>query len=343
MSRNTFDKLLDKYLAGQCTADEADLVEQWYALLDGQEVDKQLNTEELKEKIWNKIQIIMQPKTTEIKPLNTYWRIYKYAVAAAILLCLSVGVSFFIKNLNQDKASIPTIAELPYIIQKNTSDKNITLTMEDSSQITLLPEAEIMYPRQFAQDKREIELRGEAFFQITKNPTKPFLVHANGTVTKVLGTSFTVRAFKDEKIVTVSVKSGKVSVYATEPQSTKHINDEDPETQGVVLTPNQRVIFNLKTNQIQKTVTEKPVLLVPLSTTEDFSFEDAPIARIFEALEKAYGIDIVFDEEALKNCTLTTNLTDEPMFKKLMIICAAIGGSFKEIDAQIVITAKGCS
>jgi ferric-dicitrate binding protein FerR (iron transport regulator) len=343
MSRNTFDRLLDKYLAGKCTAEEVRLVEQWYALLDGQELESQWNKEELKEKIWNKIQTATQPKAIRTKNVSLIWGVYKYAAAAAILLCMSMGIAFLIKNQNQDKASIPTIAELPYLIQKNTSDKNITLTMEEGSQITLLPEAEIMYPKQFAQDKREVELRGEAFFQITKNPTKPFLVHANGTVTKVLGTSFTIRAFEKEKMVTVTVKTGKVSVYSTRSQTDKYNNQNDPETQGVVLTPNQKAVFDMNTKNVQKTVTEKPALLIPLSNTQDFTFDDAPIADIFNALEKAYGIDIVYDEEVLKNCTLTTTLTDVPMFEKLKIICAAINGTFKEIDAQIVITAKGCS
>ena len=338
MSRNNFDTLLDKYLAGHCTAEENRLVEQWYALLDNQDMENPKDMDTIKNKIWLKIQNDIQP-IAKVIPLR-HRPIFKYLAAASVFLLLSVGVLFFIKKENTPINFITTHTDV--LKQKNTSDKIITLTMEDGSQIDLLPQAELTYPKQFSSEKREVALKGEAFFQIAKNPLRPFLVYANGTITKVLGTSFTIRAIENEKIVTVLVKTGKVSVYTATPRTIKR-NNTDPETQGVVVTPNQKVVFDLKTDNIQKTVVEKPSLLIPLSKTEDFTFTEASMITIFETMEKIYGIDIVYDEELLKNCTLTTSLTDVPMFDKLKIICAAIGATYKEIDAQIVISAKGCS
>ena len=108
------------------------------------------------------------------------------------------------------------------------------------------------------------------------------------------------------------------------------------------MTPNQEVWINLETKELRKAVAEKPQIIIPLSKNENLVFDDASVITIFEAMEKTYGIDIVYDEEVLKKCTLTTSLTDEPMFDKLKIICAAINATYKEIDAQIVISSKGC-
>ena len=341
MKRNNFDTLLDKYLADKCTADEKRLVEQWYALLDNHDVENPTDKEAIKDKIWGKIQDHIQEQLTPIVSIIPFWRrlIFKYAAAASLVLVISASILLFNKKQGNPLTLLASRTDI--LKQRNTSDKIISLTLEDSSRIDLMPNAELTYPRAFAEDKREVTLKGEAFFEVAKNPLRPFLVYANGTITKVLGTSFTIQALDNEKTVTVLVKTGKVSVYSATLRANKR-NNQDPETQGVVVTPNQKVIFDLKTDFVQKAVIEKPVLLIPLSKIEDFSFNDAPVATIFEAMEKAYGIDIVYDEELLKNCTLTTSLTDVPMFNKLKILCSAIGATYKEIDAQIVITAKGC-
>lgn len=332
MNRNRFDILLDNYLSGSCTEAEKQLVEQWYALLDN-DVNYPSDIETLKNIIWEKVQAQIQPPT----PIIPLWQrpIFKYLVAASWLLILGWGLDYFI-NKEKIDTTLSFLSQADVVSQKNTSDKVISLFLEDSSKVDLSPNAEISYPRQFMADKREVTLRGEAFFQVTKNPLRPFLVYANGTITKVLGTSFTIQAF-DTKTVTVAVRTGKVSVYTASASKNK-----DPETQGVVLTPNQKAVLDLKTDNIQKAVIEKPTALIPLVNNKEFEFTDAPVVKILSTLEKMYGIDLIYDEELLKNCTLTTSLTDVAMFDKLKIICSAIGAHYKEIDAQIVITAQGC-
>ncbi len=339
MNRNNFDQLLDKYLLGLCSPDEKNVVEQWYALLDNQDIPLPNNSEELKNKIWQKLQ--EETQRTSKRNLEVFSigqrSILKYAATIALLIMTAF---YFYNQQNTTLNSVITVTEgIKLLKQKNTGDKILSLTLNDSSQVDLEPNAELIYPNRFENDKREVELVGEAFFRIEKNPSRPFLVHANGTITKVLGTSFRIKAYDLSKSVVVSVMTGKVSVFTT---PNKKLNTTDPETKGVVLTPNQEVIINIETKELYKTVTEKPQILIPLSITKDLVFEEAAVTTIFEAMEKAYGIDIVYDEEVLKNCTLTTSLTDESMFDKLKIICKAINATYKEIDAQIVISSKGC-
>jgi len=79
----------------------------------------------------------------------------------------------------------------------------------------LAPKSKITYPENFENDRRLVILSGEATFDISKDPTKPFLVMANEVTTKVLGTRFNVKAFEEMKDVVVSVQEGKVSVFKT--------------------------------------------------------------------------------------------------------------------------------
>ncbi|MDX1942932.1 MAG: DUF4974 domain-containing protein, partial [Saprospiraceae bacterium] len=72
------------------------------------------------------------------------------------------------------------------------------------------------------------------------------------------------------------------------------------------------------------------------------TFVEAPISQIFEAIEKAYGLEIIYDEVVMHDCTMTTSLDDENLHDKLAIICKLLYASYKMIDAQIVISSNGC-
>ena len=71
-------------------------------------------------------------------------------------------------------------------------------------------------------------------------------------------------------------------------------------------------------------------------------FEDAPISEIFKALEKAYGVDIEFDEEQFSSCAMTTVISDDDFFHRLDIICDAMGISYTKENDRIVISGSGC-
>jgi transmembrane sensor len=223
-------------------------------------------------------------------------------------------------------------------IINTTTTSNLVVLMPDGSKAMLKPNSRLSYSRSFTGVVREVYLSGEAFFDVKKNPKKPFLVYSNGLVTKVLGTSFLVKAYEKDEQVTVLVKTGRVSVFVN-----KTSQSLDPEMEGVVLTPNQKVVFGKETEKLTRTLIEKPTLILSGQELHQFSFNNAPVARIFTALQKAYGIDIVFDEEVVANCYLTTSLTNETLFEKLDIICEGIEASYKVVDAQVVISSKGCN
>jgi hypothetical protein len=71
-------------------------------------------------------------------------------------------------------------------------------------------------------------------------------------------------------------------------------------------------------------------------------FDDVAISKILEVMEKRYGVKIIFNGEVLSNCFITTKLRNESIYDQLDLICKIIGGTYKEVDAQIVIESKGC-
>lgn len=211
------------------------------------------------------------------------------------------------------------------------------IQLADGSVVRLSPNSRLRYRKAFGGLLREVYLTGEAFFEVRKNPKQPFVVYANGLVTKVLGTSFRIQARAEDPTVTVAVKTGRVSVYPNQPS-----RNRDPELRGLVLSPNQKVIYHRSAATMNKTLVERPSPVVAPQELQQFLFEDVPAARVFDAIERAYGVDVVFDEEMLADCTLTINLTDEDLFQKLAVICRVLDAHYKIIDAQVVIYGKGC-
>lgn len=297
-----------------------------YRDISGLELDEQLQ------------QIRLQ--THQNRPLIRRFSVW---AAAVLVLALGIGWSIWLQNDHAQNTLYTQLVEAApaALIEKvNTTDSPMPIRLSDGSRVVLQPNSRISFKQQFSGTKREVYLSGEALFDVQKIPDQPFFVHANEIVTKVLGTSFTVKAYENQTNVQVAVRSGRVSVFARNDwqRGEKEVNSNVP---GLILTPNQQAVFNRQESHFQRTLTPNPVI-VDQQLANTFVYDDTPVSRIFEQLETAYGVDIVFDEQLLQHCTLTARLQDDPLLEKLNLICQTIKGSYQIIDAQIVITSKGC-
>ncbi|GAA4395663.1 hypothetical protein GCM10023187_02880 [Nibrella viscosa] len=343
MDSRKYEELLARYLKGDCTDEERALLEQWFDSLDT-EVPLPATGEE-KKRLLAKNWETLATRTTGPVPAHRPIMNWYGTVAAAALVVLAVSLGWYLLRkptsvLVAYTKRIPS-GQSSVVERVNTSTRPLRLVLGDSSVVTLQPGSFLRYAAAFAQDKREVTLVGDAFFEVEKDPNRPFLVYANDLVTKVLGTSFYVHASASGKNVTVTVRTGKVSVYSPKLVTTAKTN-ADPETIGVVLTPNQQVTYLGEELRFVKTLVQKPAILTPPGEQTAFTFQNAPVSQIFAALETMYGVDVVYDEELMRNCFITTSLESEDVYDNLSILCKLLGASYKVIDAQIVITSTGC-
>jgi len=313
-----------------------------------QETD--LSTREIDQLVKRTISRINQPapvREFEIEqPLHFYKRIW-FQLAASVVLAMIAGWWLAVNRLSElhmvSKVETLLAPEGRHgLIEKiNKTEKPLLIKLEDGSLVTLTTGSSIRYPEKFAEHKREVFLVGEAFFDISKAPERPFLVYANELVTKVLGTSFTIKAYASSREVTVEVKTGRVSVFAkSDPDLDAKISKR--ELEGVILTPNQKIIFERDEIRMVKTLVEKPEIITAVSQTPHFEFEDTPASDVFASIGKAYGIDILYDEELLKGCPLTATLDNQTLHEKLDIICKAVEASYEILDGQIIVHSRGC-
>ncbi|MBN1819918.1 MAG: FecR domain-containing protein, partial [Prolixibacteraceae bacterium] len=224
-----------------------------------------------------------------------YFNALKYAAVA--VLVLSVGTLIYLginrKNPNTETQQLVfTEIELPK-----------TIILPDSSVVTLNKETEIFYPEVFSGASRNVEIIGEAFFEVTPNPQIPFIIKAGNTQIKVLGTSFNVYAYPASETVEVVVETGKVQVSGFE---TEKQNPED-----VFLEPGEKATFNKKDKKLSKQKNNDP----NYNSWKTYSlvFKESKLSYVIDVLEKTYHVEIQAENPEIENEVLVAEFNNKPI------------------------------
>jgi len=210
-------------------------------------------------------------------------------------------------------------------VADNIATSALTLYLPDSTVVRLSPGSRFSYATDFSQSTtRDVYLSGQAFFQVAPNRQHPFHVFSHDLDITVLGTSFNVTSYDQGRDIQVAVISGKVRVGP------------------LVLTPNQELVYDKQGKSYQRRLSPTPALLDAATAGEKWVFEAAPVTRIFRQLTQDYGIDIIYDSSLLTKCSATADLRGESLYRRLDLICQAIGADYKITDTCIRINTSGC-
>jgi hypothetical protein len=211
------------------------------------------------------------------------------------------------------------------------------IVLTDSSIVQLQPGAAVSYPKTFAANRREVYLEGAAFFKVTKNPARPFLVYTGTIVTQVLGTSFTVKRMDNHFEVTVL--TGKVAVYE---EGNKQLHNKG----GVVITPNEKVTYYSENHHFITSLVDNPVVVAKsddsIAVKEPFNFDETPVLRIIQQLEETYAVQIITGNDKINHCLFSGNISGQSLYSMLDIICQAIGANYEIRGTSIILTGNGC-
>lgn len=206
----------------------------------------------------------------------------KYAATIALLILSGFGANKIYNRIEQQNIVFITA----------TADKEHKgIILPDGSIVMLNNCSSIRYPNKFIAGNRAVEIQGEAFFQITKDKKHPFIVHANEGRVKVLGTSFNIKAYKDDRLFSVSVETGKVEVNVKE--------------SFMQLLPNECLIYDKENGNILKR--KDNVEQITSWMQGGLYFNNTPIQSIILELERIYGCKIELDA----NCTFEETLFGE--------------------------------
>lgn len=237
--------------------------------------DKKITKEKLKDSIHKKIQ----------KSRYNYGWIKYTAAAAVVLMLLKISLPSYINKL-----------KLKEFATNSTVD---SLLLPDNSIVILSPNSKITYSSDYNSKTRSISLvQGNAFFKVSKNKQKPFIVTSNDIKTTVLGTSFNVDL--GPKKITVKVKTGRVKV------ATK--------TNQEIIMPNQYVAYNYELKTLKKErFTEEINWYV-----KDVMLNQISLKNLAEFMNNRYGYIVVFDENIQSNQLVTFNVSNKNTIKEIL-------------------------
>ncbi len=282
-----------------------------------------------------------------LPPQKHVLHIWRWVAAASVIL-IAVTVYLFSPAYHKiSHSSFTSFIPENDLIQKNNTDTEQLVLLNDGSKVVLKPQSSIHYPAAFTAGSREVYLEGEAFFEVAKNPQKPFFVFYNTIVTRVLGTSFTINTNAKTGNLEVSVKTGRVQVYEND-----QILASAHQGKGVIVTPNQRAIYKTEKRVFETTLVETPL---PVANNEQghesvgsmqspgFVYDQEKLRDIFTQLEAAYGIEIVVENTNLYNCVFTGDVSVHDLFTKLKIICLTTNSTFEINGTKILVRGKGCN
>jgi len=241
------------------------------------------------------------------------------ALATGAIVTLA-GVVWLISRPFQQQQ----VEQKPVLAKKITGRSEYKyLLLPDSTQVWLNAASALEYPPQFAPDKREVFLTGEAYFDVKHADKQPFLIHTGKVTTLVLGTAFNIKAYPGRENVIVSVSRGKVRV---------NYNEKEVAT----LTPGQQV----KVSNVNKPVIQKKIAIAEAAPWQhgNLVYDDETINDIIADLERIYDVTIRVQKETLANERISTSFRREIGIEHaLQVLCNLTDSQLKLVNNMYVI------
>lgn len=310
MDLDRLQYLLERYLNQTATPEEVEeyrrLAEQFSAsesrMLDGR---SSAEIKALQRKIRAGLMQAVEQQEEKTYRLLRIRRQLRWMAAASVVALTVTAFYFFLYPSTEQKTpphtaaySQPAPATSSLVRHSNTSDQEEKIQLGDGSSVVLFPNSGIVYQRSFASDKREVTLEGKAEFRVQPDAARPFTVFSNGISTTALGTSFTVDAYFPNEVGVV-LHTGRIVVKQTTPGRVEE----------VYLRPGERLTCDVRTGVFTReqaaVAKKKPGDLKKLSFASrkgfEIEFEEQPLTEVFRAIEKAYTVELDFNEQEIAN------------------------------------------
>jgi len=322
------EALIGKFIAGEASPEEAMLVNDWIASSEENKSyfvrleqawalgKNQLNSIPKKEIVWNALEQTIHRTQGSKRELS----ISPYRIAAAILLL--IGVSATLYFFDAAKQNPPEFVWET----RQTSNEIAELNLPDGSAVKVNRNSIIKWQRKFNGGNREILLEGEAFFDVTHDPDRPFIISTDEVKIKVLGTAFNVQQSKEDNQIETVVTRGKVLMYTSQKQ--------------IVIEAGMKGIYYKQTKELVlvKIKNENSIAYA----THSLSFSATTLKEVTEQLTKAYGVQFIFESKKIQECRLTTEYQNKSLPFIMDVISESLNLTYTIKNDTVYISGDGC-
>ena len=325
------EEIIYKYLNKTLTPEENEQLKNWLASREENKIiltklssfyrNDESRLPISKEIVWDEIHQRLERSTASATPtIRMSWRMVSRIAAVLVIVSTLVTIAYLYSF--ETKKVEPLVNNT--IFKETPLGSKVTTKLPDGSLVTLNSGSKISFSEEFDENKREVHLTGEAFFEVVHNLNKPFLVRMDGDVVRVLGTSFNIRSYPEDSAVYVSVATGRVS-YSI-PSGDEVILE--PNRMATYL-PHRRSLTTGEVNDLQAFGWKDKVLY----------FNDITFDKVVTELERWYGIQIIYSNEQAFEGSYSEQF-DNPTLAEVLHSLSFVYRFEFEIDGKKVILIK---
>ena len=327
-----FLDLIGKYLAKEATGDEIKLLEEWvkkdpenkktfrdlkqtWILSNTEHVDQQININ----KEWEQLSSTLfgeEEYTNDLASDTANFNYNKFLkMAAIIVIVLTAGYFLFY------------LVSHPSTEQLVAGNSVVSTTLPDGTEVTLNHNSILKYPKIFASHIRTVQLQGDAYFNVTHDLLKPFVIETKNIQIEVLGTSFYLNAKAEQPTVDVIVHTGKVAI----------ISDNN---EKLFLTAGEKGTFNKSNGQLIKEENRDQNFIS--WKTRQLIFNNESLGNVVDKLNQTYHSNITIDNPDIYRCMLTATFEEQSLEIILDVLQETFDLIIEKEDGKILITGNGC-
>lgn len=317
-------QLFAKYLAGECTPEEKSVIMAYFDQAGNEEYVRTLIREEFgkdipvgedsvraMQEVYHHFEWVADKKSAPRFRLR--WPVTLCPAIAAVWIGVLVCAAFIAYIYYP-----ANIAAGPALTTVTALGERKMVKLDDGSVVWLNAASRLTYPGRFTGGVREVALEGEAFFDIARNEDQPFVIKSGALKTTVLGTSFNIRAYREDKTMSVAVVTGKVRVSS--PEAELHLE------------PNQQAIFDKKRLKLDK---KQEMSVSEMASWKEgmLRFRNTTFPEVATVLKRTRGADVRYDRR-LENCPIIHADFDEndSLESILGTLMMAVNGSVEKTD-----------
>jgi transmembrane sensor len=335
-----FHKLIIKRLSGELSPDE----ERHFQEEVSRDTDKQSLWEEYR-KIWDSVGSIppsssydldaewaliqaklpgyaseeQKTRTLQTRPVKARRLLYyTYRIAAILILGVVLGLSWVYVNRTLGMERVAAKSEPVEVI------------LGDGTHVTVNRHSTLRYKKKFVAEERKVILVGEAWFEVARDTSRPFVIDAGTALVEVLGTSFNVNAYKANSVVEITVESGLVAMSAKKDQK-----------DVIVMKAGSGGTYHKRQKELKLLASADPNKIS--WKTRDLYFEGSSLLEVAELLNKVYGAELVIGNPALSSCEITVTFKDQSLDAILTVLEKTLDLEISRSGDKIRLDGKGCA
>jgi ferric-dicitrate binding protein FerR (iron transport regulator) len=331
--KNELTILIEKFLRKQISEGEVSRLKKLLMQVEAEDMLSSLYDEkweqaasvpeqEMEDRMWSKLRERIQPEPAIVSPepvKRFLWKQYLRIAASILIPLLCIGLGYF---YSENK---PGQGNDKMTVQVETGQK-AKMQLPDGTDVWLNSASSLTYDGTYNKTERVVYLQGEAYFEVSKDKARPFIVRVNDISIEALGTSFNVKAYPDDGYIAATLIEGSIRVYSP--------------FQSEILEPNEKLTFSKENGLFARSVLPdagKNALWID----NQLAFEQERLGDIAGTLERMYNVRVHFASEDLKNIRFSGTVKNNNLENVLQLIAFVSPIRYSlENDTTIVIHSK---